>query len=189
MTGHRRLLTVANVILAFATCVAVANAFDAVTINNFFDQEMASGNTLTAWTSSLWTQTAQADFQAGITGSGTDVNTSPDNVMLASPGGGDYAMSGNFSSQVFDAGSAGVKMDALCWDSSIPAGTGIVFYIRTSDASFAADDPSLAWTYVGTASPAVPGLPGGRYVQWLSSLLTTDETLTPVLHEVRLWYY
>lgn len=186
--GHRSLRTVVTVILAFATCVAVANAFSAIPTKYFFDEEKAPGNALTAWTSSLWTQTTQADFQAGITGSDTDVNTSPCNVTLATSLG-EYTMSGNFSSQVYDTGSPGAKMDALCWDSTKPTDTNIVIYIRTSDAPFAANNTSLAWTYLGTTSPATSGLPGGRYVQWLSSLLTTNNTVTPALHEVRLWYY
>ena len=53
-----------------------------VTLCSFSDRETAAGNTLGAWTSTLWTQTTQADFNAGVL---NDVDTSsvPGDVKTA----------------------------------------------------------------------------------------------------------
>lgn len=53
-----------------------------VTQSSFAETESSSGNTFTGFTSTLWTQTTQADFIAGIL-SGVDTSSSPGDVKLA----------------------------------------------------------------------------------------------------------
>jgi hypothetical protein len=48
---------------------------------SFIDQEASSGNSFTAWTSELWTQTTQQDFEAGVLGN-VDTSSNPGNVEL-----------------------------------------------------------------------------------------------------------
>lgn len=49
------------------------------------DTEISTGNQGTAWTSSLWTQTSQADFNAGVLNN-ADTSSSPGNVTIPSTG-------------------------------------------------------------------------------------------------------
>jgi hypothetical protein len=66
---------------------------------------------------------------------------------------------------------------------------GITFEVRASDTPFSKDDTSLTWIPVGGTSPVITGLPAGRYKQWRVTLTTSDTGNTPVLYEVRLYYY
>ena len=50
------------------------------------DTETSTGNQGTAWTSSLWTQTSQADFNAGVLNN-VDTSSSPGDVKLAAISG------------------------------------------------------------------------------------------------------
>jgi len=54
-----------------------------ITRGSFFDQEISSGNTFEAWTSILWRQTTQADFNAGVLNN-VDTSSSPGDVKLGS---------------------------------------------------------------------------------------------------------
>jgi len=96
--------------------------------------------------------------------------------------------SGTIASQVFDTTILGATWDLLSWDETLPAGTDITFEVRASDTAFAKDDITLPWTSVGGTSPVMSGLPSGQYKQWRATLTTTDTDVTPVLHEVRVWY-
>ena len=49
---------------------------------SFTDSETSLGNSFQAWTSTLWLQTTQADFEAGIP-SQADTRSSPGDVGLA----------------------------------------------------------------------------------------------------------
>lgn len=98
---------------------------------------------------------------------------------------GGYRPEGTLTSEVFDTGDAASKWDSLAWDVSLPEGTEIAFEVRASNNSNALSD----WTAVKNTSPvSATALPQGRYLQWRVTLLTTDETRTPVLEEVRVWY-
>jgi predicted ribosomally synthesized peptide with SipW-like signal peptide len=97
--------------------------------------------------------------------------------------------SGAIASAVLTDGNTGSKWNALFWDGSIPAGTGISFEVRASDSSFNKDDATLTWTALPGSSPKLSGLPPGKYKQWRATLTTGDGTSTPVLSEVRLYYY
>jgi hypothetical protein len=52
----------------------------------FTDTETSNDSTFTSWTSTQWTQTSQADFNAGVL-SGTNTSLSPDNVILSAGAG------------------------------------------------------------------------------------------------------
>jgi hypothetical protein len=84
---------------------------------------------------------------------------------------------------------AGTTWNGLFWDETLLANTDIVFEVRASDTLFAKDAASPGWTGVGGTSPVISGLPSGRYIQWRATLSTTDPAETPVLHEVRVYYY
>lgn len=56
------------------------------TAASFVDQESSSSNTFEAWTSVLWQQTTQADFEAGVQNN-TDTSSNPGDVKLRIRGG------------------------------------------------------------------------------------------------------
>lgn len=100
-----------------------------------------------------------------------------------------YVGSANMSSQVRDTGKAGARWDALFWGETLQLNTDITFQVRASDTLFAAGDTLPAWVSVGGTSPVTSGLPAGRYMQWRATFTTSDASVTPVLHEVRLYHY
>ena len=69
------------VLLASLTAVLLAGNVG-VTSGSLLDREGSGGNSLQAWTSILWTQTAQADFNAGVLNQ-VDASSSPGDVKLA----------------------------------------------------------------------------------------------------------
>jgi len=69
-------------ILLASLGVILAASSVGVTTASFFDQEISSGNTFEAWTSILWGQTTQSDFEAGVLNN-VDTSSSAGNVTLA----------------------------------------------------------------------------------------------------------
>jgi len=65
----------------------------------------------------------------------------------------------------------------------------ITFEVRASDTPFLKDDATPSWTPAGGTSPVTSGLPSGQYMQWRTTLTTSDLAETPVLHEVTVEYY
>jgi len=55
------------------------------TMASFVDQESSSNNTFEAWASTVWVQTSQTDFEAGVLDN-VDTSTSPGNVTLETRG-------------------------------------------------------------------------------------------------------
>ena len=100
-----------------------------------------------------------------------------------------YVTWATIASQVRDTGRAGARWDALIWDETLPLTTDTTFEVRVSDTLFAAGDLTPAWTLVGGTSPLTSGLPAGRYMQWRATLITSDTSVTPLLHEVRLYHH
>ena len=94
------------------------------------------------------------------------------------------------ASQVLDTTVTGSQWDGIAWDSTLPSGTTLTFEVRAQDASFANNADSPSWTSIGGTSPVISGLPSGKYKQWRATL-TPDgiRTSTPVLQEVRVYYY
>ncbi len=105
-----------------------------------------------------------------------------------------YVSPGSIASQVLDTGVSGTSCESLFWDETLLSDTNITFEVRASDNLFAKDaepdPPSVPdWISVGGMSPVTSGLPSGRYMQWRATLATSDASKTPVLHEVRVYYY
>ncbi|MBI2852505.1 MAG: hypothetical protein HYX84_05345 [Chloroflexi bacterium] len=100
-----------------------------------------------------------------------------------------YPSSGTIASQVLDTGVAEAGWNSLFWDETLQASTNITFEVRASDTAFLKDAATPSWTSVGGTSPVTSGLPPGRYKQWRATLITSDTSKTPTLHEVRAYYY
>lgn len=99
-----------------------------------------------------------------------------------------YYSSGTIASQVYDSQIAGAIWDELYWSESLNSGMDITFEIRASDTSFAKDSTALAWTNLGTAGSPVDLSATGKYFQWRATLTTSDMSLTPILHDVTVYY-
>ncbi len=99
-----------------------------------------------------------------------------------------YVFSGTIASQVLDCGISGTRWDAIFWNGTLPAGTGINLEVRASDIFFDGDGLSPLWIIVGGISPVTSDLPSGRYEQWRATLTTSDTNQTPVLHEVLVYH-
>ena len=173
-------------LLLIITLVTIVSG--AGTIQCYYqDTQRATSNTFTAFSSTIWTNTTQADFNA-MTGKFVDVATVPGDVLL-SMGAKNYHQNGYLISPVWDTGKAGSTIDLLYWDEALPPSTTITFSFRASDTWFDPGDKTPAWINVGTISPVSSGLPMGRYVQWQVDLTTSDNSVTPALHEVQVWYH
>lgn len=76
MHGTRWLIVVSILCLCF-----LASSVGGVA-SSFMDSETSTGNGFQAWTSRLWTQTTQADFESGVSGQ-ADTWSTPGDVILA----------------------------------------------------------------------------------------------------------
>lgn len=90
----------------------------------------------------------------------------------------------------------GSRWDAIFWDQSLPVSTNITFEVRASDTVFlpTASNVTLPWISIGNAGSSttgyvISGLPSGKYKQWRATLSTTNVIRTPVLNEVRVYYF
>jgi hypothetical protein len=173
-------------ILSLAAVLVIIYAVGSVQCN-FRDTASATSNTFAAFTSTIWTQTSRADFNAGVK-SNVDIDTTSGDVLLGR-NGNKYYTSGNLRSQVLNTGRQGTTIDILLWDVTLPASTSITFDVRASNTAFTASSGSPAWTSVGSASPVSAGLPKGQYIQWRANLATTNNQRTPDLKEVQIWYH
>jgi hypothetical protein len=80
MRGIKWLILVASLLLIFSASSI------GVTSGSFVELEDSTGNVCQAWTVGVWTQTTQADFEAGV-GNNVDSSSSAGDVMLAGQGG------------------------------------------------------------------------------------------------------
>ena len=183
--GLKRVI-ITFLVVILVTCLVVGNHV-ATTAAYFTDIEPASTNSAQGWSASLWTQTSQADFEAGIINQ-VDTSSSPNEVMLDTETS-EYYTSGTLASQVLDTGVAGTTWNMLFWDETLMSNTDITFEVRASDTLFNAGDATPSWTNIDGTSPVITGLPAGRYKQWRAVLTTSDTSNTPTMHEVRLYYY
>ncbi|MFA5629027.1 MAG: hypothetical protein WC958_02025 [Dehalococcoidales bacterium] len=176
---RRRFLqaTTISVFLAFMYRKQLISAF-----MGLFDTDTSLDNKFTAWTSWLWRQTNRSQFDAGLF-SNIDSADSPGNIKLAV-----FSSPGTITSQVFDSEKSGTRWDAVIWDSTLPVDTDITFEVRASDTPFNKDSGSPSWSSPSGTSPIQTGIPAGRYMQWRATLTTNDNSATPVLEEVRVYY-
>jgi len=68
-------------VLVISLGVVLVSSGIGVTRSSFVDLESSSGNTFTAWTSEVWVQTSQGDFEAGVLNQ-VDTSSSPGDVKL-----------------------------------------------------------------------------------------------------------
>ncbi len=116
-------------------------------------------------------------------------------VVQGASGGSDYAANGAFTSAQFDSGSARTVWTSLGWTSS---GTGTIqLRLRTADtaahlatARWAGPDGASATAYAtpGQSITLDPGATGSRWIQFRAYLTTSDQSATPVLEDVSLYY-
>jgi hypothetical protein len=115
--------------------------------------------------------------------------SSPNTFYILGSESGKYYSSGNLASQILDTSNENTVWNALLWDETLPYDTDISFEVRASNTPFSEGDTTLDWIDIGGTTPVTTGLPQGRYLQWKAILLTLDNRLTPILHEVRVYYY
>jgi len=114
-----------------------------------------------------------SDFNAG----GPEVAV---NWLRMSP----YPGSAQFDSRVLDAGEQ-VSWQALSWNATTPAGTGVALSVRTGDTP----TPDGSWSaFAPVASSGGPIGGSSRYLQYRATLSSTDAGLTPSLAEVSASY-
>jgi hypothetical protein len=78
-----RSIRAASILLvAVMTAYLLLGNNPATTAAYYSDTETAAANSVQAWTASLWTQTYESDFNAGVLND-VDTATNPDNVVLA----------------------------------------------------------------------------------------------------------
>jgi len=97
-----------------------------------------------------------------------------------------YYKAGNFTSQVFDAGSF-ATWDNISWGESLPAGTEIVLRTHLCDDSECSGEASI-WGAPFGSSPQVFANNVSRYFQYRATLNTSDLTIAPVLQWVNVSY-
>jgi len=166
----------------------------------------------TVLTSGVWVQTTRADFESG-TLENLDTSTSPGDVLLgthdfelAAEGSSIWLMlddgsfykyqlwgdwtrepkadlpprwighypSGVLVSSVFDADRE-VEWGTISWDSTCPSGTSITMEV----------DLGGGWVPVSNGED-IPG--ASRTIRYRATMTTTDPSVTPFLHEVRVRY-
>ena len=71
---------ITSILVLLVTCL-IASSDIANTAAYYTDIETASSNSFQGWSASLWTQTSQSDFQAGISNQ-VDITTSPGDLIL-----------------------------------------------------------------------------------------------------------
>lgn len=98
-----------------------------------------------------------------------------------------FLKSGTIESQVLDTTTDGTSWDLLQWDEVLESETDIFFWVRASD-KLVDGHPDATWIKAGGTSGISSGLPSGRYMQWKAELRTSDDSVTPILEEVRVYY-
>ncbi|WP_303310999.1 N,N-dimethylformamidase beta subunit family domain-containing protein [Hymenobacter sp. BT730] len=91
-----------------------------------------------------------------------------------------YASSGNFTSRVYDGGSAKTWQEAT-WTADTPNGTSVQLFQRQGNTA----TPDANWTSfnpIGGSGTKVGGT--SRYIQYRADLATSDTKLTPTLYTV-----
>jgi hypothetical protein len=82
-TGYgRKMMAKRWLVLLIGTALVLVFSSVGVTSGSFLDQETSTGNSLQAWSSILWTQTTQADYNSGILNN-VDTSSSAGDVKLA----------------------------------------------------------------------------------------------------------
>jgi hypothetical protein len=138
----------------------------------------------------VWTERVVSDtFEGSISVRAGDVDGDGDLDPVGVCWGGDqfswweateFDSSGELTSSILDAGT-GTSAGTIDWNAVEPAGTGIVFQVRSSD-----DPGNLgSWSNDITGPGSLPG-PTGRYLQYRALLETSDTDVSAILKDVTL---
>lgn len=90
-----------------------------------------------------------------------------------------YAVSGTFTSRVYDAGSS-KNWETLTASTDLPAGTTIAIFVRKGDSAV----PSGSWTSFAQVNSGNNVGGSSRYIQYKADLSTTNANYTPVLKDI-----
>ncbi|MCA9385410.1 hypothetical protein KC717_02055 [Candidatus Dojkabacteria bacterium] len=108
----------------------------------------------------------------------------------AGAGGGVYAPSGTYVSEVFDSGTALTNFLSLDWTENIPSGTTLQLQIRIGDTfdlsgeSWFGPDGTGGSYFDGQGTYIPESKQEGRYIQYQAYLTTSDSNVTPSLYDV-----
>ncbi|HTC67144.1 MAG TPA: Ig-like domain-containing protein [Candidatus Acidoferrum sp.] len=95
-----------------------------------------------------------------------------------------YSTPATFTSRVLDAGAV-VSWASISWTADQPTGTSLSMSVRTGNTPV----PDGTWTaFTSVSQSRVPTTSKSRYIQYRTSLSTTDTTKTAVLHDVKIMY-
>ena len=99
-----------------------------------------------------------------------------------------YNLSGSYTSKVIDTGRMS-KFGKIVWTADLPPGTGITLQTRTGN-SLSPDSTWSDWSYeYGWMDEGQLILsPLARFIQVRANLTTTDETKTPLLSDIQVYY-
>jgi hypothetical protein len=162
--------------------------YSAGSVNCYYqDSQQTADGTFTAFSSTIWTQTTQDDFEEGVVWR-VDTDKVPGDVLLQRTGN-HYRASGYLSSEVYNTGSDDTTIDLLFWDGTVLTQTSVTFSVRASNTEFSASSSTPSWINIGTLTPVSAGLPRGQYIQWRVDLATSNNAVTPALHEVQVWFH
>ncbi len=180
------------------TVTAAAAGYDTASQSNVVvsngvttTQDFALSPTTTA---ACFTDTTQADFQAGTGMTNVDLTSNPGSVKLATSAPSVYRTSGSLVSSLKDSGAvvpgAGMTWKTLTWAATTPAGTSVTFQIAASNAAsgpftFVGPDGTSA-TFFTTSGASLAQFNGRRYLKYTAYLATTDSSVTPSLDSVTL---
>lgn len=112
----------------------------------------------------------------------------------AGPGG--YPFAATFTSQVFDSESATTSWSQIDWTASTPAGTAIVFRVRTASSEAGLETAewvgpdgtrNTSYTSSGEAVTTDAGATGTQWLQW-KAYLSGNGSATPALQDVTMSY-
>jgi len=127
---------------------------------------------------------AAADFDNWVL---TDVDlVDTDNLELA-VAGSFYKLAGTVS-MIFDSGYDGTVWDMLSFTTLAPTNTGITFKVRTAATRAGLASATLS-SAISTSGQLLSSLvSAGRWIEIIAYLSTTDNTITPTLYSVEVFY-
>ncbi|MEM3723191.1 MAG: PGF-pre-PGF domain-containing protein, partial [Candidatus Hadarchaeales archaeon] len=97
-----------------------------------------------------------------------------------------YCSGGYIESSIFDAGET-VDWKTVVWNGSTPAGTSIAVYLRSGNDENPYDGGWSEWVQHDNFT-SNPSLPDSRYLQYRVVFSTTDNSITPVLFDITVYY-
>jgi len=98
-----------------------------------------------------------------------------------------YPSQGTFDSAIYDSGAIGTSWNRILWNATTAPSTEVTASARAGD-SPVPDGTWSSWTPPASISPASITLPRSRYLQVRAILSTTDQNLTPALHDISIDY-